>query len=186
MFDVGGQKNERRKWIDQFDGVTTVLYVTATSDYNQFLYEDGRINRQDESLQVFKSLLGFSCFSNTPFLLFLNKDDLFREKLTLYPFRVTEDDAEENEELDPRNEDFEGPHLDLAKTYATDGSDPEFEACYQAAINYLIDLYLAQMPPSRLEAKIYPHTTTSTNQENVATIMEECQAIILKSAFPHI
>ena len=37
MFDVGGQRNERRKWIHCFDNVTAVIFVTAISEYDQVL-----------------------------------------------------------------------------------------------------------------------------------------------------
>lgn len=29
MYDVGGQRNERRKWIHAFEGVTAVIFVAA-------------------------------------------------------------------------------------------------------------------------------------------------------------
>ena len=40
MFDVGGQRTERKKWIHCFDNVTSVLFVAAVSEYDQGLYED--------------------------------------------------------------------------------------------------------------------------------------------------
>jgi len=39
MFDVGGQRNERRKWIHCFDNVTACIFVTAISEFDQKLYE---------------------------------------------------------------------------------------------------------------------------------------------------
>lgn len=35
MYDVGGQRNERKKWIHCFDNVTAVIYVAALSEYDQ-------------------------------------------------------------------------------------------------------------------------------------------------------
>jgi hypothetical protein len=35
MVDVGGQRNERRKWIHAFEGVTAVIFVAAISEYDQ-------------------------------------------------------------------------------------------------------------------------------------------------------
>ena len=35
MFDVGGQRNERRKWIHAFDDVNCMIFVSALSEYDQ-------------------------------------------------------------------------------------------------------------------------------------------------------
>ena len=35
MYDVGGQRNERKKWIHCFDNVTAVIFVAAVSEYDQ-------------------------------------------------------------------------------------------------------------------------------------------------------
>lgn len=40
MFDVGGQRSERRKWITAFDNVQVVLFLVAISGYDQVLVED--------------------------------------------------------------------------------------------------------------------------------------------------
>jgi hypothetical protein len=45
MFDVGGQRNERKKWIHCFDEVDSVLFVAALSTYDQMLFEDESTNR---------------------------------------------------------------------------------------------------------------------------------------------
>ena len=39
MVDVGGQRSERRKWIHCFDHVTSVMFLVAISEYDQFLVE---------------------------------------------------------------------------------------------------------------------------------------------------
>jgi GTPase SAR1 family protein len=45
MYDVGGQRNERKKWIHCFEGVTAVIFVAAVSEYDQKLFEDASTNR---------------------------------------------------------------------------------------------------------------------------------------------
>jgi hypothetical protein len=45
MYDVGGQRNERKKWIHCFEGVTAVIFVAALSEYDQKLFEDDSQNR---------------------------------------------------------------------------------------------------------------------------------------------
>jgi len=85
MFDVGGQRNERRKWIHCFDNVTAVIFVTAISEYDQVLYEDENTNRMDEALTLFEQICNHSSFKSTSMILFLNKRDLFMEKLKRVP-----------------------------------------------------------------------------------------------------
>jgi len=81
MFDVGGQRNERRKWIHVFDNVTAIIFVTAVSEFDQVLYEDESTNRIDEALQLFQQILAHRSFHNTSIILFLNKRDIFQKKL---------------------------------------------------------------------------------------------------------
>jgi hypothetical protein len=45
MYDVGGQRNERKKWIHCFDSVTAIIFVAALSEYDQVLFEDASTNR---------------------------------------------------------------------------------------------------------------------------------------------
>lgn len=56
MFDVGGQRDERRKWIQCFNDVTAIIFVTASSSFNMVLREDPSQNRLKESLELFKSI----------------------------------------------------------------------------------------------------------------------------------
>jgi len=56
MFDVGGQRDERRKWIQCFNDVTAIIFVTACSSYNLVLREDVSQNRIQESLELFTSI----------------------------------------------------------------------------------------------------------------------------------
>jgi len=81
MFDVGGQRNERKKWIHCFEHVTAVLFVAALSAFDLTLFEDDRVNRMAEALKVFEELLCSPWFKQTSIILFLNKRDLFLEKI---------------------------------------------------------------------------------------------------------
>ena len=81
MYDVGGQRSERRKWIDCFDQVDAVIFVAALSEYDQTLAEAKRTNRMVEALELFRSVCNNRAFADTSIMLFLNKKDIFAEKI---------------------------------------------------------------------------------------------------------
>ncbi|XP_052209956.1 guanine nucleotide-binding protein alpha-1 subunit [Diospyros lotus] len=90
LFDVGGQRNERRKWIHLFEGVTAVIFCAAISEYDQTLFEDGSKNRMMEAKELFDWVLKQPCFEKTSFMLFLNKYDIFEKKVLKVPLNVCE------------------------------------------------------------------------------------------------
>jgi hypothetical protein len=73
MFDVGGQRSERKKWIHCFENVTAIVFLVAISEYDQMLYEDESINRMQEALVLFDSICNSRWFVRTSIILFLNK-----------------------------------------------------------------------------------------------------------------
>mmetsp|Transcript_16000 Transcript_16000/g.60966 ORF Transcript_16000/g.60966 Transcript_16000/m.60966 type:complete len:356 (-) Transcript_16000:3536-4603(-) len=81
LYDVGGQRNERKKWIHCFDDVNAVIYVAALSEYDQMLFEDEHTNRMVEALVIFEDMCNNRAFEDTAMILFLNKRDLFAEKV---------------------------------------------------------------------------------------------------------
>lgn len=85
MFDVGGQRSERKKWIQCFDDVTAVIFVSALSGYDMKLYEDQETNRIHESRDLFDAICNNKFFTKTSMILFLNKTDLFSKKIAATP-----------------------------------------------------------------------------------------------------
>nr|ACB05684.1 G alpha i subunit [Euprymna scolopes]ACB05685.1 G alpha i subunit [Euprymna scolopes] len=85
MFDVGGQRSERKKWIHCFEGVTAIIFIVAMSEYDLMLAEDQEMNRMMESMKLFDSICNNKWFSDTSIILFLNKKDLFEEKIKKSP-----------------------------------------------------------------------------------------------------
>uniref|UniRef100_A0A4W5RQS6 Uncharacterized protein n=1 Tax=Hucho hucho TaxID=62062 RepID=A0A4W5RQS6_9TELE len=65
MYDVGGQRTKRRKWLSYFDCVRAVLFVVALSDYDMTLMEDHSMNRLQESLELFTSICTNIVFRST-------------------------------------------------------------------------------------------------------------------------
>jgi guanine nucleotide-binding protein subunit alpha len=87
LFDVGGQRSERKKWIHCFENVTALVFLVALSEYDQMLYEDESVNRMQEALTLFDSICNSRWFVKTSIILFLNKIDLFQDKLAYSPLR---------------------------------------------------------------------------------------------------
>ena len=85
MFDVGGQRSERKKWIHCFEAVTCIIFCVALSEYDQVLLEVNSVNRMEESLTLFGSIVNSSWFTRTSIVLFLNKIDIFKKKIMTVP-----------------------------------------------------------------------------------------------------
>ncbi|XP_066868842.1 guanine nucleotide-binding protein subunit alpha-12 isoform X2 [Kogia breviceps] len=81
MVDVGGQRSQRQKWFQCFDGITSILFMVSSSEYDQVLMEDRRTNRLVESMDIFETIVNNKLFFNVSIILFLNKTDLLVEKV---------------------------------------------------------------------------------------------------------
>jgi len=81
LVDVGGQRSERKKWMHCFQDVTAVIFCVAMSEYDLKLYEDDSTNRMMESLKLFKEICNNKWFVETSMILFLNKKDIFANKI---------------------------------------------------------------------------------------------------------
>jgi GTPase SAR1 family protein len=88
MIDVGGQRNERKKWIACFEGVTAVLFIGVLSEYDLVLSEDDSMNRMVETLTLFEEICNSPFFVKTAMILMLNKRDSFQEKIEQVPLNV--------------------------------------------------------------------------------------------------
>jgi len=101
LIDVGGQRSQRKKWIHLFQDVTAVLFCASLSCYDLNLREDAKVNSMDDSLQLFEEIVNSAWFVKTPIILFLNKVDLFKQKVETSPITVCFNDYKG----DPNNAD---------------------------------------------------------------------------------
>ena len=88
MFDVGGQRSQRKKWIHCFEDVTAIIFCTALSGYDLVLEEDDEVNRMVDSMQLFDSICNNRWFVKASIMLFLNKTDIFEEKIQRSPLSI--------------------------------------------------------------------------------------------------
>merc|ERR1711916_219162 len=88
MVDVGGQRSERKKWAHCFEDVTAIIFVVAMDGYDMKLYEDENVNRIQEARKLFDDIVNSKWFQSTNIVLFLNKSDLFAEKIKTVDMKV--------------------------------------------------------------------------------------------------
>ncbi|XP_042198321.1 guanine nucleotide binding protein (G protein) alpha v1 [Callorhinchus milii] len=150
MYDVGGQRTERRKWIGCFEEVRAVLYVAALSGYDMTLLEELTVNRLQESLKLFSSICNNVFFRSTSMILFLNKIDLFQEKI-LHSER----------------------HLRL---YFSEyrGADCDVDAGARFVANQFLSLN------RNVAKLVYHHFTTATDTSNVQVVFQVVMDTIIK------
>lgn len=80
IYDMGGQRAERRKWLHCRENVNGIVYFASSSCYDQQLVEDESTNRLSEEVNLFYDVL--TMFPTQPIILVLNKKDVLREKLS--------------------------------------------------------------------------------------------------------
>lgn len=83
VIDVGGQRNERRKWLHYFDNVQAIIYVANLAAYHRVLFEDQKVNAMQEDIELFRQTAGNVLFKGIPVFLVLNKRDLFCQQLDI-------------------------------------------------------------------------------------------------------
>ncbi|KAG8213278.1 guanine nucleotide binding protein, alpha subunit [Butyriboletus roseoflavus] len=81
LFDVGGARGQRHSWVPYFDDANAIIFVSPISAFDQYLEEDPRTNRIDDSLQLFTQICSNQLLKNVHLVLFLNKTDILRKKL---------------------------------------------------------------------------------------------------------
>jgi len=160
MVDVGGQRSERRKWLHCFGDVTAVIFLVAINEYDMLLEEDNKTNRLEESLKLFSKLTGSQWFDNVPFILFLNKSDLFKEKIKTRPM------SDFFEDYDQFVSEFK--HADKDKS-----DDPNF----YLACEYLKAQYLRVFSGKR----VYPFVTCAIDKDNCEKVWEAVKNNFLKT-----
>lgn len=156
MFDVGGQRSERRKWIECFDDVTAVIFVSALSGYDLMCSEASDVNRVHESMQLFGEICNNKFFTSTAMILFLNKTDLFSDKIMRdeYPLKKT----------------FPG--------YTGAEKDPS-----EARKFILSQFKSLNKNPKKI---IYEHYTCATDTKNITIVFGAVSDIIAKRVFDDI
>ncbi|KAG8810504.1 hypothetical protein FRB91_000074 [Serendipita sp. 411] len=83
LYDVGGSRGQRHAWVPFFEDANAIIFLAPISAFDQYLEEDFKINRIDDSLQTFTSICANQLLKNVHLVLFLNKIDILQHKLNV-------------------------------------------------------------------------------------------------------
>jgi len=154
IFDVGGQKSERKKWIHCFESVTAVIFVASLSCYDEVMFEDEHVNSMVDSLDLFDNICNNTWFEKTSIILFLNKKDLFAEKLN----------SGKPITLCPYFKEYQGPQTGFDET-----------------TSYIKDAFTSKNKHQE-DKSIFTHLTCATDQNNVEKVFNDVQHIIIENS----
>uniref|UniRef100_A0A914VRK9 Uncharacterized protein n=1 Tax=Plectus sambesii TaxID=2011161 RepID=A0A914VRK9_9BILA len=95
LIDVGGLAIARRQWVNYANNLAAVFYVCDLSGYCRTVEDDGvEKNSLHHSLAVFKEVEESPLLKKTPFVVLLNKTDLFDTFLSSLPLSTCMPDFE--------------------------------------------------------------------------------------------
>jgi len=188
IFDVGGQRNERKKWIHSFENVTAVIYVAALSHFDAVCFEDESQNAMHESISLFNEICNSKWFRKTAMILFLNKSDLFREKL-MECLNIDKcfNNQQQKGGINSINgngwdgEEYHGPcykESDKLNNSNINQDQQYFEHCYKSQVDFIAKLYYDQRQNE--DKKIFTHITNATDRTNVEKVFWDCQNIVIR------
>uniref|UniRef100_A0AAY4BG60 Guanine nucleotide-binding protein G(Olf) subunit alpha n=1 Tax=Denticeps clupeoides TaxID=299321 RepID=A0AAY4BG60_9TELE len=178
MFDVGGQRDERRKWIQCFNDVTAIIFVAASSSYNMVIREDNSTNRLRESLDLFRSIWNNRFLRTISVILFLNKQDMLAEKILAGKSKL-EDYFPEYTRYTPPPDGKLTCTLPLKSHTGKTAGDPGEDPKVTRAKFFIRDEFLRISTASGNDKHYcYPHFTCAVDTENIRRVFNDCRDII--------
>jgi len=81
VVDVAGARGQRHHWAAYFDGPGVIIFIVATSEYDQFLDQNSGINLLQDAMELFGLICSNQLLQQSAIVLFLNKIDAFKTKL---------------------------------------------------------------------------------------------------------
>jgi hypothetical protein len=183
--DVGGQRTQRQKWHQCFSDVTAILFLASCSEYDEFLREDPSMNRLEESLKVFETIINYKYLSNVEFILFLNKHDLLKEKIGKVNIKDYFKDFSGNPRSIRDVEDYLIGKFSSLKRIEKFTSNRHLELDSIQINEYDDDNDISKTSYNNYnkqnnEKSIYSHFTTAIDTNNIKTIFEMVRLMIFE------
>ncbi|XP_065083090.1 guanine nucleotide-binding protein G(f) subunit alpha [Ochlerotatus camptorhynchus] len=167
IFDVGGQRSHRVKWMQVFEGIEAVLFMIACGSFDQTLREDPKQNRLSEAFELFRGVWHNRFLADTGLIVFLNKQDILEQKILA---------GKSIKHYFPEYEVY-------VATADSDNMCDEFTRTRYFIKSKLVDI--ANEPPRRTsllargKRSCYYHFTVATDTNNVRMVFNDVHNIIL-------
>ncbi|KAL0809797.1 hypothetical protein ABMA28_011293 [Loxostege sticticalis] len=171
MFDVGGQRGERKKWIQVFEGIHAIWFVVACSDFDQTLREDNSQNRLKEALVLFEDVWQSRFLLTAGLIVFLNKQDLLERKISAG--RSVGDYFPAYRTYKPEADEHTRTKLFIRSMFA------DLTTKKQARQNMAASAERFRVVEASRPRECYFHFTTATDTDNVRTVFRDVHQIIL-------
>eukprot|EP00468_Gymnochlora_sp_CCMP2014_P012343 CAMPEP_0167752972 /NCGR_PEP_ID=MMETSP0110_2-20121227/7443_1 /TAXON_ID=629695 /ORGANISM="Gymnochlora sp., Strain CCMP2014" /LENGTH=1411 /DNA_ID=CAMNT_0007638663 /DNA_START=46 /DNA_END=4281 /DNA_ORIENTATION=+ len=155
VVDVAGQRGARRRWIPLFNQCDAILFVVSLAGYNRYLVEQSSTFRLTEAINVFNDTISQASLRNTPFIVFLNKIDLFEIELETIPLTKCFPQYQ-------RNEDFAKGSLEDVRE----------------AVRFVRNQFMKNVTDTH-KNDFYFHTTCATDTNQVEKIFSSVTDIII-------
>jgi len=155
IIDVGGERAEREKWINFLQSrITCVIFLGAIDEYNTNFIECEESEREKnkllEAIELFGTIQNYSWLEHTTFILFLNKIDIFEEKIRIYNI------------------------IDHFPDF------PGFPRDAENGKRFIRRLFLEQNSNNGNNRMVYTHETCATNTEDMRFVFEAVKDTILQ------
>lgn len=158
IVDVGGQRAERRKWLNNTANVRSVdlvVFVASLSEYDQRLFEERSKNRLEESLDLFSECINSDWLKDRPAVLYLNKKDVFDRKF--------------KKEKIPLN--VSGRFPDAPSGDSVDSAQ---------AITWIVSKYAKRR---KCNQRLSAFVMSATSPDRVKTVFDQCCDMLIKREF---
>ena len=128
--------------------------------------EDTRVNRSEESRNIFDTIVNHRTFADVSMILFLNKQDLLEDKVTRKKIDISTyfEEFQDTEEIKKYVSDkFSGNPMDLTDVR-----------------NFILYLFVSKHKHLHSQRPIYHHFTTAVNTKNIQYVFAAVKETILR------
>ena len=142
-----------------------LLILASSSEFDQRLMEDSRVNRLEESRNIFDTIVNHRTFADVSMILFLNKMDLLEDKVTRKKIDISNYFEEFNEvqEVKKYVEKYQANPMDLTDVK-----------------NFILYLFVSKHKFIHSQRPIYHHFTTAVNTKNIQYVFASVKEMILR------